>query len=70
MGKPQRSECVGCVFEGKAYRCAGIDLEWAWYNLKKALVESFSFCKILSMPKEPDPCDLRELKEEMEREHE
>ncbi len=64
--KPQRPECVGCMFEGKSIRCAGLDLEWAWYNLKKAIVESFPHCIVLSEPKEPEPCELREVKEDMQ----
>ena len=61
--KLQRPECVGCLFEGKAIRCAGLDLEWALYDLKKALCESFPF-RWLSQPQEPEPCELREVKDE------
>jgi hypothetical protein len=54
------------MFEGKSIRCAGMELEWAWYNLKKSIVESFPHCIVLSEPKEPEPCELREVKEDMQ----
>ena len=58
--KPQRPECVGCLFEGESIRCAGLDLEWAWYNLKKEL----PFLRRTA--REPEPCELREVKEDMQ----
>lgn len=58
--KPQRPECVGCMFEGKSTRCAWLELEWALYNLKKEL----PFLRRIA--KEPDPCELREVKEDMQ----
>ena len=58
--KPQRPECVGCLFEGESVECARLDLQWAWYNLKKEL----PFLRRIA--KEPDPCELRAVKEDMQ----
>lgn len=48
------------MFEGKSIRCAGLDFEWALYNLQKEL----PFLRRIA--KEPDPCELREVKEDMQ----
>ena len=48
------------MFEGKSTRCAWLELEWALYNLKKEL----PFLRRIA--KEPDPCELREVKEDMQ----
>lgn len=47
-------KCEGCIFEGKAMRCAGLELRWAWYELLKSLPLVNRFAK------EPEPCAMRE----------
>lgn len=55
MDEIKRAECQGCIFNGEAVKCAVLELEWEWYDLKKKLPLLGKFAK------EPDPCHLREV---------
>ena len=51
-----RDECKGCIWYGKdILHCAALDLQWAWYELKKTI-------PLLRMAaEEPEPCLMREM---------
>lgn len=51
----KRTECQGCIFNGKAVKCAVLELEWEWYHLAKTIPLLGRYAK------EPDPCYLREV---------
>ena len=51
----KRDECKGCLFDGKALKCATLEVEWAWYELMKQLPVLNRFAR------EPETCYLREV---------
>ena len=57
--KKMRDECKGCIFAGKGLlHCAGLDLRWALYELKKTIP------LLRRTAEEPEPCWMREMEEE------
>ena len=53
-----RDECKGCIFAGKALKCATMDANWAWYNFMKEIPI------LRDTAQEPEPCWMREVEEE------